>query len=70
MFMHRPGTSSHPYTFSELTPFSHNWQLMSHGIGCGSVSVTIATAYDTLGEEGFAHSLDEPESACSPIPKS
>jgi long-chain acyl-CoA synthetase len=32
---------------------------MSHG--CGSVSVTIATAYDTLGEEGLAHSLNEPE---------
>lgn len=27
---------------------------------CASVSVTIATAYDTLGEEGLTHSLNEP----------
>jgi long-chain acyl-CoA synthetase len=33
---------------------------MSHG--CGSVFVTIATAYDTLGEDGLAHSFDEPKS--------
>ena len=33
---------------------------MSHG--CGSIAVTIATAYDTLGEEGLTHSLNEPES--------
>ena len=29
--------------------------------GCTSISVTIATAYDTLGESGLTHSLDEPE---------
>jgi len=29
--------------------------------GCSSVSVTIATAYDTLGEDGLLHSLNEPE---------
>ena len=28
---------------------------------CASVSVTIATAYDTLGESGLTHSLNEPE---------
>jgi len=31
---------------------------MSHA--CASVSTTIATAYDTLGESGLAHSLNEP----------
>ncbi|KAF5329534.1 hypothetical protein D9619_009047 [Psilocybe cf. subviscida] len=35
-----------------------NWQIMAHG--CGTISTTIATAYDTLGEEGLAHSLNEP----------
>lgn len=29
--------------------------------GCTSISVTIATAYDTLGESGLTHSLNEPE---------
>lgn len=28
---------------------------------CGSISTTIATAYDTLGEDGLAHSLNEPD---------
>jgi long-chain acyl-CoA synthetase len=32
---------------------------MSHG--CGSISTKIATAYDTLGESGLTHSLNEPE---------
>jgi long-chain acyl-CoA synthetase len=36
-----------------------NWQLISHG--CASISTTIATAYDTLGESGLTHSLNEPE---------
>ena len=31
---------------------------MAHG--CASISTTIATAYDTLGEDGLAHSLNEP----------
>lgn len=31
--------------------------------GCASISVTIATAYDTLGESGLTHSLNEPECA-------
>jgi long-chain acyl-CoA synthetase len=45
--------------FNVYAQTSPNWQLISYG--CGSVSVTIATAYDTLGEEGLAHSLNEPE---------
>jgi long-chain acyl-CoA synthetase len=32
---------------------------MAHA--CGSISTTIATAYDTLGEDGLTHSLNEPE---------
>jgi len=32
---------------------------MAHA--CAAISTTIATAYDTLGEEGLAHSLNEPE---------
>ncbi|KAG8766857.1 long-chain fatty acid-CoA ligase, partial [Serendipita sp. 397] len=35
------------------------WQFMQHG--CALISVPIATAYDTLGEEGLTHSLNEPE---------
>lgn len=45
--------------FNIYASTSVNWQLMS--FGCTSVSVTIATAYDTLGESGLTHSLDEPE---------
>lgn len=48
-----PCYSTHPRTISV------NWQLMS--FGCTSISVTIATAYDTLGESGLTHSLQEPE---------
>lgn len=29
--------------------------------GCACISTTIATAYDTLGEAGLAHSINEPE---------
>jgi len=39
--------------------YSVNWQLMLHG--CVSISTRVATAYDTLGESGLAHSLNEPE---------
>ncbi|KAG6808209.1 hypothetical protein H0H92_005030 [Tricholoma furcatifolium] len=38
---------------------SVNWQLMAHA--CSSISTTIATAYDTLGEAGLKYSLNEPE---------
>jgi len=40
---------------------SVNWQLVSHA--CSSISTTIATAYDTLGESGLEHSLREPDCA-------
>ncbi|TFK48164.1 acetyl-CoA synthetase-like protein, partial [Heliocybe sulcata] len=44
---------------SELTePHSFNWQLMA--FGCSCISTAIATAYDTLGESGLTHSLNEP----------
>ncbi|KDN37585.1 acetyl-CoA synthetase-like protein [Tilletiaria anomala UBC 951] len=36
-----------------------NWQLMAHA--CFAQGITFCTAYDTLGEEGLQHSLDEPE---------
>jgi len=38
---------------------SPNWQLIAHS--CASISITIATAYDTLGDDGLAHSLNEPD---------
>ncbi|KAF9513543.1 hypothetical protein BS47DRAFT_1376706 [Hydnum rufescens UP504] len=34
------------------------WRLIGHA--CASVGVVIATAYETLGEEGLQHSLHEP----------
>ncbi|KAI0263286.1 long-chain-fatty-acid-CoA-ligase [Gloeopeniophorella convolvens] len=36
-----------------------SWQFVSYA--CASISTTVATAYDTLGEEGLQHSLNEPE---------
>ncbi|THU86311.1 long-chain-fatty-acid-CoA-ligase [Dendrothele bispora CBS 962.96] len=42
--------------FAETSP---NWQLIANA--CGQISTTIATAYDTLGESGLQHSLNEPE---------
>ncbi|KZP33141.1 long-chain-fatty-acid-CoA-ligase [Athelia psychrophila] len=45
--------------FNMYASTSENWQLMSHA--CASVSITIATAYDTLGESGLTHSLNEPD---------
>ncbi|PLB48092.1 acetyl-CoA synthetase-like protein [Aspergillus steynii IBT 23096] len=47
---------------------SANWLLMSHG--ASSQSITIVTAYDTLGEDGLRHSLVQTESAaifCDPV---
>ncbi|KAH9478102.1 Long-chain-fatty-acid--CoA ligase 2 [Psilocybe cubensis] len=38
---------------------SVNWQLISHA--CALISTTAATAYDTLGESGLTHSLNEPK---------
>lgn len=40
--------------------FRLNWQIISQG--CALISTTVATAYDTLGEAGLEHSLNEPES--------
>ncbi|TFK66792.1 acetyl-CoA synthetase-like protein [Pluteus cervinus] len=37
---------------------SVSWQLMA--LGCAFIGTPIATAYDTLGPEGLAHSLNEP----------
>ncbi|ESK92838.1 long-chain-fatty-acid- -ligase [Moniliophthora roreri MCA 2997] len=42
--------------FAQTSP---NWQLMANA--CASISTAVATAYDTLGESGLAHSLNEPE---------
>ncbi|KAJ7778653.1 long-chain-fatty-acid-CoA-ligase [Mycena maculata] len=44
--------------FNIYAATSVNWQLMAHA--CGSISTTIATAYDTLGPAGLTHSLNEP----------
>ncbi|KDR71502.1 hypothetical protein GALMADRAFT_102472 [Galerina marginata CBS 339.88] len=42
--------------FAQTSP---NWQLISHA--CALISTTVATAYDTLGESGLTHSLNEPK---------
>ncbi|KAJ7092372.1 long-chain-fatty-acid-CoA-ligase [Mycena belliarum] len=47
--------------FNIYAATSLNWQLMAHA--CGSISTTIATAYDTLGPSGLTHSLNEPNCA-------
>ncbi|PPQ69699.1 hypothetical protein CVT24_001199 [Panaeolus cyanescens] len=44
--------------FNVYAQTSPNWQIIAHS--CASISTTIATAYDTLGEDGLAHSLNEP----------
>ncbi|KZT68547.1 acetyl-CoA synthetase-like protein [Daedalea quercina L-15889] len=36
-----------------------NWQIVSYG--CASIGTAIATAYETLGESGLQHALNEPE---------
>ncbi|KAI0830367.1 long-chain-fatty-acid-CoA-ligase [Trametes gibbosa] len=38
---------------------SPHWQFVSYG--CNIIGTAIATAYDTLGESGLQHSLNEPE---------
>ncbi|TFY74088.1 hypothetical protein EWM64_g9924, partial [Hericium alpestre] len=38
---------------------SPNWQFFAQA--CSMISTTMATAYDTLGEVGLEHSLNEPE---------
>ncbi|KAG2119405.1 hypothetical protein DEU56DRAFT_122158 [Suillus clintonianus] len=44
--------------FNIYAQTSVNWQLMSHA--CTTIGVPVATAYDTLGESGLTHSLNEP----------
>ncbi|KIJ18044.1 hypothetical protein PAXINDRAFT_167347 [Paxillus involutus ATCC 200175] len=44
--------------FNLYAQTSVNWQLMSHA--CTTISTPVATAYDTLGESGLTHSLNEP----------
>ncbi|OSD00710.1 long-chain-fatty-acid-CoA-ligase [Trametes coccinea BRFM310] len=45
--------------FNIYAATSPNWQLMS--FGCNLIGTAIATAYETLGESGLQHSLNEPE---------
>ncbi|KAL5520350.1 hypothetical protein ACEPAG_9574 [Sanghuangporus baumii] len=45
--------------FNVYAATSLNWQLISHA--CMSIGAPVATAYDTLGESGLEHSLNEPE---------
>ncbi|KAF5370975.1 hypothetical protein D9757_009894 [Collybiopsis confluens] len=45
--------------FNIYAQTSPNWQLLAHA--CSSISTTVATAYDTLGESGLTHSLNEPD---------
>ncbi|KAF5349567.1 hypothetical protein D9756_008824 [Leucocoprinus leucothites] len=51
-------TSDHVFNIYAST--CPNWQIISQG--CALISTPIATAYDTLGESGLEHSLNEPES--------
>ena len=63
MYMRRQGNIIPPLPPKSVCTetFSVNWQLVSHA--CATIATTIATAYDTLGEEGLAHSLSEPNCA-------
>lgn len=45
--------------FNIYAQTSANWQLMSHA--CTTIATPVATAYDTLGENGLTHSLNEPD---------
>ncbi|KAH8825446.1 hypothetical protein DL96DRAFT_1682483 [Flagelloscypha sp. PMI_526] len=46
--------------FNLYSQTSVAWQIMSHSLA--KLGVPVATAYDTLGESGLAHSLNEPQS--------
>ncbi|KXN83423.1 Long-chain-fatty-acid--CoA ligase 2 [Leucoagaricus sp. SymC.cos] len=48
------------HIFNIYASTGQNWQIVSQG--CALISTTITTAYDTLGESGLEHSLNEPES--------
>ncbi|KDE07555.1 hypothetical protein MVLG_02226 [Microbotryum lychnidis-dioicae p1A1 Lamole] len=45
--------------FNIYSATSRRWQVMANA--CASQSITFATAYDSLGEEGLAHSINQPE---------
>jgi long-chain acyl-CoA synthetase len=45
--------------FNVYAATSHHWQLMAWACSCQSI--TFCTSYDSLGEEGLIHSLNEPE---------
>ncbi|KZS88747.1 acetyl-CoA synthetase-like protein [Sistotremastrum niveocremeum HHB9708] len=47
--------------FNIYAQTSVNWQLVQHA--CCSIGTVIATAYDTLGESGLQHALNEPDCA-------
>ncbi|GAA5852553.1 hypothetical protein JCM8547_002540 [Rhodosporidiobolus lusitaniae] len=44
--------------FNIYSATSPRWQVMANA--CASQSITFATAYDSLGEEGLRHSINEP----------
>ncbi|KAI5476060.1 long-chain acyl-CoA synthetase [Pseudohyphozyma bogoriensis] len=44
--------------FNIFAPTAPNWQVFANG--CAYSGVTFATAYDSLGEEGLEHSINEP----------
>ncbi|GAA6008643.1 hypothetical protein JCM10207_007189 [Rhodosporidiobolus poonsookiae] len=44
--------------FNIYASTSPRWQVMANG--CATQSITFATAYDSLGEEGLQHSINEP----------
>lgn len=46
--------------FNLYSATSPRWQVMANA--CASQGITFATAYDSLGEEGLRHSINEPES--------
>ncbi|GAA5869237.1 hypothetical protein JCM16303_000403 [Sporobolomyces ruberrimus] len=46
--------------FNLYAATSPRWQIMANA--CASQGITFATAYDSLGEEGLRHSINEPES--------
>ncbi|KAK4056373.1 long-chain fatty acid-CoA ligase [Microbotryomycetes sp. JL221] len=45
--------------FNIYSQTSKNWQIMANA--CAMQSITFATAYDSLGEDGLQHSLAEPD---------
>ncbi|PWN28303.1 acetyl-CoA synthetase-like protein [Jaminaea rosea] len=45
--------------FNIYSATSLNWQLLAHS--CFRQNIPFCTAYETLGEEGLSHSLNEPE---------